>query len=191
MAENSLFAILLRSPWWVSFLVAGAITLAVAALAPERFKWLGGFGALPLYGVGCMAAWRQWRAPSQASVDAQAAALRSMPWRDFAAALEQAWRAQGASVQALTGLQADFVLTQAGRSALVSARRWKAANHGVDAIEHLVAAMRQREITRGHYLVAQGTVSDAARSLASSEGILLIEGDTLARLLLAGQQARR
>ncbi|MGP1629059.1 MAG: restriction endonuclease, partial [Giesbergeria sp.] len=60
LADNSLFAILLRSPWWVSFLVAGATTLAVAVLAPERFRWLGAFGALPIYGVGCVAAWRQW-----------------------------------------------------------------------------------------------------------------------------------
>ncbi len=32
MKENSLFAVLLRSPWWISFLVAAAIGL-VATLA--------------------------------------------------------------------------------------------------------------------------------------------------------------
>jgi len=56
MAENSLFAILLRSPWWVSMLLAGSITAVVALLAPSEFKYLGAFGALPLYGVGCVAA---------------------------------------------------------------------------------------------------------------------------------------
>lgn len=184
MAENSLFAILLRSPWWLSMLLAGAITLLVAVLAPDRFKYLGAFGALPLYGVGCVAAWRQWHAPSAAALAAQGAALRAMAWREFSAALEQAWRAQGASVQPITGLEADFSVQQGGRTTLVSARRWKAASHGADAIAHLAAAMRKRDIHEGQYLVAHGSVSDAARALAREEGVTLVEGDALARLLL-------
>lgn len=184
MSENSLFAVLLRSPWWISFLVAGAISLAVAALAPDRFKLLGALGALPLYGVGCVAAWRQWRAPSPAAVEAQSAALRAMAWRDFSALLQQTWKAQGANVQLVTGLEADFCVQQGARTTLVSARRWKAASHGADAIGHLVAGMRKRDIATGHYLVAHGSVSDAARALARTEGVLLVEGDALARLLL-------
>lgn len=184
MAENSLFAILLRSPWWVSMLLAGAITATVALLAPDQFKYLGAFGALPLYGVGCVAAWRQWQAPSAAALAAQGAALRAMAWREFSTALEQAWQARGASVQRITGLEADFCVEHGGRTILVSARRWKAASHGADAIGHLVAAMRKRELHEGQYLVAHGAVSDAARALAKGEGVALIEGDALARLLL-------
>ncbi len=185
MAENSLFAILLRSPWWASFLLAGAITVAVAALAPDRFKLLGAFGALPLYGVGCFAAWRQWKAPPAAAVAAQLEALCSMPWREFSAALNRAWAAQGAQVQTLTGLEADFCVEQAGRTVLVSARRWKAANHGVEAIEHLAAAMRKRDVATGQYLVGHGGVSDSARALARSAGVELVEGKVLAQLLMA------
>lgn len=184
MADKSLFAILLRSPWWVSFLVAGVITLVVAAVAPERFKMLGFFGALPLYGVGCVAAWRQWHAPSSAAVAVQATALRAMTWREFSAALDQAWRAQGANVETITGLEADFCVQQGGHTTLISARRWKAASHGVDAISHLVAAMRKRDIPTGQYLVAHGTISDSARALARTEGVALVEGDALALLLL-------
>jgi len=184
MAENSLFAILLRSPWWVSMLLAGSITAVVALLAPSEFKYLGAFGALPLYGVGCVAAWRQWHAPSAAALAAQGTALRAMAWREFSAALEQAWQARGASVQRITGLEADFCVQTGDRSILVSARRWKAASHGADAIGHLVAAMRKRGLHEGQYLVAHGTVSDAARALARDEGVVLVEGDALARLLL-------
>ena len=35
MAEKSLFAILLRSPWWISFVVVGVIVLAAGALLPK------------------------------------------------------------------------------------------------------------------------------------------------------------
>lgn len=188
MADNSLFAILLRSPWWVSFLVAGAITAVVAALAPDRFKAFGAVASLPLYGVGCVAAWRQWKAPSAAQLAEKAAALRAMNWREFSAALEQAWRAQGASVQTVTGLEADFCVEQNGRTVLISARRWKAASHGTEPVAQLVAAMRKRELSAGQYLVGQGSVSDSARALARSEGVALIEGDALASMLL--KQAR-
>jgi restriction system protein len=35
MSKNSLFAILLRSPWWMSFGLVAAIALAARALLPE------------------------------------------------------------------------------------------------------------------------------------------------------------
>lgn len=184
MNDNSLFAILLRSPWWISFLLAGALTVAVAALAPERFQAFGALASLPFIGVGCVAAWRQWHAPSRAALDAQGAALRGMNWREFSAALDGAWRAQGAQVQSITGLEADFCVERPTRTVLVSARRWKAASHGAEAVAQLAAAMRKREIAAGEYLVAQGKVSDAARTLARSEGVTFIEGDALSQLLL-------
>jgi restriction system protein len=36
MAEKSLFALLLRSPWWISFVVVGLIVLAAGALLPAE-----------------------------------------------------------------------------------------------------------------------------------------------------------
>jgi restriction system protein len=184
MADNSLFAILLRSPWWASFLLAGAITAATAALAPDGFKAMGAVAALPLFGVGAVAAWRQWKAPSAARMAQQAAALRAMNWREFSAALEQHWRDQGARVQAVTGLEADFCVEHQGQAVLVSARRWKAGSHGAEPVAQLAAAMRKRGLSAAQYLVAQGTVSDSARALARSEGVALIEGDALVRMLL-------
>ena len=35
MAPNSLFAILLRKPWWVSIALVGVIALAARALVPQ------------------------------------------------------------------------------------------------------------------------------------------------------------
>lgn len=184
MAQNSVFAILLRSPWWASFLLAGAITLAVAALAPDRFKLLGAFGALPIYAVGFVAAWRQWKAPPPAAVAAQLDTLGAMTWRQFSAALSNAWVAQGAAVQPFAGLEADFCVEHAGRTVLVSARRWKAANHGAEPIEQLAAAMKKRDLTAGQYLVGHGSVSDNARALAARSGVEIVEGKALARQLL-------
>ncbi|MBN8509743.1 MAG: restriction endonuclease, partial [Burkholderiales bacterium] len=65
MAENSLFAILLRSPWWVSLAIAAALALLARLLLPERFVAVGAFGAgFPFVVIAAIAAWRRLRAPS-------------------------------------------------------------------------------------------------------------------------------
>ena len=56
MAENSLFAILMRSPWWMSFgIAAGLVALALAAL-PPAWTYYGVFVAAPFVVTGAIAA---------------------------------------------------------------------------------------------------------------------------------------
>jgi len=47
MAKNSLFAVLLRSPWWISLLVALLVGLVGFALLPQQFKVVGALSGLP------------------------------------------------------------------------------------------------------------------------------------------------
>ena len=61
MAPNSGFAILLRSPWWVSFAIAAVIVLLCGALLPAHLAPFAAVGALPVAVIGCIAGWRQWR----------------------------------------------------------------------------------------------------------------------------------
>ena len=145
MAPNSGFAILLRSPWWVSFAIAAVIVLLCGALLPAHLAPFAAVGAVPVAVIGCIAGWRQWRAPSAARVADMHAQLQTWPWRAFADALEAAWRADGHGVERLAaGGAADFVLTKGGQTLLASARRWKAANHGVEPLRELHAAMQAR-----------------------------------------------
>ena len=183
MASNSLFAILLRSPWWISFVIAGVIGVAGAALLPEKYALLGAVGSLPILGVGCVAAWRQLRAPSAAQVDATVDAALALPWRAFADTLDNAWQASGAVVERLPGPGADFRLTQNGRVTLVSARRWKAATHGAEPIRQLLASMQTEGAAAASYMAIQGDVSDAARALARDNGVVLMGRTALAQLL--------
>ena len=62
MAERSLFAILLRAPWWVSLLLVVAIALVSGALLPAAYVLVGVLSAFPFLVIGLIAAWRQWRA---------------------------------------------------------------------------------------------------------------------------------
>lgn len=189
MAPNSLFAILLRSPWWISFVIAGAIAVASAALLPAKYALFGAIGGLPILAVGCIAAWRQLRAPSAAQISETLDAALAMPWRDFSSALESAWQASGSAVERLDGTRADFRLTQGGHVTLVSARRWKAATHGVEPLRQLLAAMQAEGAPSGIYLAAQGNVSEAARLFARDNALELLQGEALAQLLRTARTA--
>ena len=184
MSQNSLFAILLRSPWWISFVVAGLMGVGASVLLPDPYKLLGALGSLPLVGVGCVAAWRQLRAPSAAQADGALAAAVNQPWREFAATLQSAWQAGGTQVELLPGPGADLRLTQGGRVTLVCARRWKAATHGAEPLRQLASAMQAEGAAGGIYVLAQGALSDSARLLARDHGIVVLQGAALAQLLL-------
>ena len=189
MSQNSLFAILLRSPWWISFVVAGLIGVGTSVLAPDPYKLAGALGSLPLVGVGCVAAWRQLRAPSAAQADGALATAIAQPWREFEAALERAWQAGGTRVERLPGPGADLRLTQSGSVTLVNARRWKAATHGAEPLRQLAAAMQAEGAKDGVYVLAQGALSDSARLLARDHGIVVLQGAGLAQLLLRAKPA--
>ena len=99
MAEKSLFATLLRSPWWVSMAVAAVLALVAAALLPAEFRVVGALSATPFVVIGAIAAWRQRSRPSAAQVTQTVAAVSALSWPQFAALLEQAFRRDGYTVQ--------------------------------------------------------------------------------------------
>ncbi|NRF67283.1 restriction endonuclease [Aquincola sp. S2] len=182
MAHNSLFAILLRSRWWVSFLIAAATALLARLLLPKDYQWLAVFSALPFIVIGAIAAWKQLQQPSPARVQETLQAMGAMPWAKFADTLEQAFRADGQEVTRLPGPKADFQLTRAGSLTLVSGRRWKAARTGVEPLRELQAAMAASGAASGLY-VALGEPSDAAIAFARENGIQILRGNDLARLM--------
>jgi len=181
MAENSLFAILLRSPWWISIAVAAGI-VAVARLVLPDFYAFAFFAALPFIVIGCVAGWRQLRAPSAARVADTLEAVRAMSWEGFSIALADALREDGYAVSRLTGARADFELAKAGRISLVGCKRWKAARTGVDPLRDLYDAKRVREAHECIY-VATGEITDGARAFALERNIRVIHGAELANLL--------
>lgn len=185
MAEKSLFAMLLRSPWWVSFLVVGLIVLAAGALLPKEYFVVGALAGFPIFVVGCIAAWKQLRAPNPARVAEMLDAVATMPWRTFADTLAAAWTREGYAVERLPGNgAADLSLAQGGGTTLVCARRWKAATHGVEPLRELHTAMQAWESQGGVYVATHGQLSDNARIFARDHGIVVLQGDAVAVLLL-------
>jgi restriction system protein len=185
MHDNSLFAILLRSPWWVSLLVSGAAG-ALSSWALQKFGMHPGYAvfvASPFFVIACVAGWRQLRAPSAAKVAASVDALCALGWDEFAARLEGAYRRQGYEVRRLSGA-ADLELEKGGRVTLVAGKRWKATRTGAEPLRELDALRRRREANDAVYIAAR-QVTDTAREFAATSDVQLLEGPALAALLAA------
>jgi len=190
MHENSLFAVLLRSAWWMSFGLGLAISVVAATMLPEQWRVFGAVMGLPFLGIGCVAAWRQFQLPSAGRVERTLAAVRALSWNDFAAALEEGFRRDGYVVTRVDGAGADFQLTKDWRTLLVSGKRWKAGRTGVEPLRDLDALRAAREAHEGLY-VATGEVTEQARAFAAQHRIRVLDGAELARLLPALGRARR
>ncbi len=182
MAKNSLFAVLLRSPWWVSFAVAVALALVVAALVPEAYKAVGVLSALPFVVISAIAAWRQAKLPSTARVLATQQALSTMAWPDFAKLLEQAFARDGYTVQSGTRDAVDFEIQRQGRRMLVCARRWKSARTGLEALRALQDAREDIGVPDALY-ISLGDLTDTARPFAAQHRIAIWHAAELALAL--------
>lgn len=182
MAEKSLFAILLRSPWWISFGLVLLFGLASKALLPDQYVVYGVMGGFPFLVVACIAAWRQFRAPNPKHIESSLQQAANMSWRDFSALIETSFGQAGYQVARLNFPAADFKLERAGRTTLLAAKRWKAVNQGVEPLRDLVA-LRDAERADLCSFISLGTLSDSARRFAIANQIELIAPAALAQLM--------
>ena len=182
MAKNSLFAMLLRSPWWISALLALALGLASVALLPVELRVVGALSALPLLVIAAIAARRQWHLPSAARVTETHEALAGMAWPAFAALLEESFRRDGYTVQPGKAAGVDFDIERQGRRRLVSARRWKSARTGVESLRALQGARDAADSADAVYL-SLGALTDTARDFAAKHRIVVWQLPELAHAL--------
>ena len=182
MARNSLFAVLLRSPWWISAVIALALGMASFALLPEQFRVVGALSGLPFAVIAALAARQQWRLPSAARVAETHAALGAMAWPAFADLLEQSFRRDGYSVERSEAAGVDFVLERKGRRLLVCARRWKSARTGMEALRTLQAAREATDAADALY-IGLASLTETARLFASEHRIAIWHASELANAL--------
>ena len=182
MAQNSLFAILLRSPWWASTLAALAVFGVVRLFLDWGFAL---FAASPFIAITLVTGWKQLRAPSGAQLEAAMAKLQGLSWEEFAAALAEGFRRDGHAVKRLESGAADFELEKAGRVSLAAAKRWKASQTGIEPLKELHAAADGRDCV---YVFA-GEMTRNARDFAVQKKIRLVERAEIARLANSGPRS--
>lgn len=182
MAENSVFAILLRSSWWISIAVGLVIALLCIALLPKDLKFVGAAGSLPFFIIGIIAAKRQWKEPSAAQTEALMARASMLPGRELQAWLTRAWQAEGYTVTPQKQGEADLQLVRGDETTLVLTKRSKAAVHGIEPLRALYEAARKNGASSA-YVVLQGELSENARLFARDHNIAVLQNKELAALL--------
>ena len=182
MAENSLFAILLRKPWWISIAIAVALSLAASAMFPRAYAAYGISAGFPFLVIGFIALFQQMRTPSQAQAARILEKAGAMSWRDFAGAVEAAYRRDGYEVKRLTSGAADFEVARAGRITLVSCKRWKAASTGIEPLRDLHEQAGACDAQESIFITAS-QLTDTARRFASEKNIRVVQGAVLAKLI--------
>ena len=187
MSEKSLFAILLRSPWWASFLIAALLMLLARVFLPEAFRAVGMISTLPFLVLGFMAAWRQRNKLSSESVDQALSSLSDMSWKEFLPTIEKAFLQQGFQVTRLSAGPADLHLVKSGKITLVSCKRWKAATLGVEVLRDLKALQVSQDAAYA-VCISLSLPTGAALEFAKANAIQLICQDELASFYVNGIQ---
>ena len=184
MAENSLFAILLRQRWWVSASIALAIGLVAAALLPAEWRVAGALSGFPFAVIAVMAAWRGRHKPSESRVAEVDAALRALAWPAFADLLQKAFERDGHSVTRSANNSngaVDFTLERRGQTLLVSARRWKSARTGLEPLRALQAEREKAEAAALY--IGLGEIGEPAAAFAAQHRIAVWRAAELAESL--------
>ena len=183
MAENSLFAVLLRSPWWASLSVAVVLSLLSGTFMPEGYKLVGALATAPFVIISALAAQRQWREPSATQVEQRLTEAQALPWPAFAQRLREAFAHDGlAPAEDAPPAGADLRLERHGAVTLVGARKWKAARTGIETLRALQAA--REAIDAEHAIcIALAEPTDAARDYAREHRIRIVGRVELAKML--------
>jgi len=194
MAKNSLFAMLLRSPWWISAAIALALAAASFALLPLQFRVVGAISGLPFVVIAGLALRRQWHLPSEARVAEAHAAVAALAWPAFASLLEQSFRREGYAVGRGDRAGIDFALERKGRRLLVCARRWKSARTGLEGLRALQAAREADDDGPDALYIGLASLTDTARAFAAEHRIAVWHAAELAHTLrglpLGGQRIK-
>lgn len=177
--KSSLFAVLMRSPWWYSVLI-GLVFIALGSVILDgEYVVLGLFGALPFFGIAGFAGYKQFQQPSQNRVLEVAQQARKMSGKQIAEKIADSYLTERYESTLFKGDAAELELTRGRYKILLSSKKFKVGNTGIAPLEQLVAAGEIAEAT-GYLYVALGEISVAARSYAKQNDIELIQANRLA-----------
>lgn len=178
-AKGSLFALLVRSPFWVSLLIAGALFAVARNFLPVL---VAAATTLPFLGTAGFAGWRQFNTPSGSRVSETLGRLRAMTWGHFSALIAESFRREGYEIGGLEEGVANFELHKNGYTTLLSCKRWKVVQTGIGPLRELYDAMQAREARDCIYVTA-GEFTETARTFAMEKGMRLLSGTELAKLV--------
>lgn len=181
IAKGSLFAYLLRSPWWYSALIGLFVIAVSVGITEGQYIALCIAGAFPFWGIAGFRAYKQSKQPSAKRVVEVIEQAQKLPAKTIAEKVASNYINSGFQSSEFKGSEAQLVLSKGYRKILLSSKRFKAANTGIEPLKALVAAGERVEAT-GYLYVSFGEVTTSANKFAESNNIEIIQQQRLAVL---------
>lgn len=181
MAKGSLFAVLLRSPWWYSVLIGLFILLVSLAVTDAQYITLSIAGSMPFFAIGGYAGFKQLQQPSQKRVLEVSQQAKNMSAEIISEKIAANYIKSGYQSSAFDGNGADLELVRGDQKLLLCSKRFKAANTGIEPLKRLVAAGEATEAI-GYLYLTLGEVTASAHNYAQENNIEIIQSGRLTML---------
>ena len=195
---------LILLPWWFNIILAGIVYFAFKHWLPSIqyenpiFKGMAPVLpslAVPFAGllllIALISAFNSWRKGTLLESQRGLETLRGISWREFEELVGEAYRRRGYAVAETGGGGADggvdLVLSKGGERLLVQCKHWKAWKVSVKIVRELFGVV-SAEGANGGILISSGTYTQEAKEFARTNGIELVDGDQLMRLIAGVQK---
>lgn len=207
-----LIALAAELPWWGGPLLAGLAYLILAVGVPWFFQTVASgtevqtlpyevfsrlavksapFVSLLVLAAGAFGIVRRLRDGEMLDAQTGVASVRSLSWQEFERLLAEAFRREGYRVEHTGGNGpdggVDLRLYRDGLTDLVQCKHWKEKKVGVKTVRELRGVMAAEGAPRGT-VVTSGEFTGDAETFARSNGIRLIGGADLLRVIHAVQR---
>lgn len=182
MSENSLFALLLRAPWYVSLGLALASIGLSFALLPGQYVVFGLAASLPFIGIASIVLWKLAQKPRASVVEAVDGRTRKMNAKEFGAELTRLFHQAGHTVEPGKKPPVDLIVTKGWRVSLVNYKKWKAAHLGIEQLRSLYELKDEHEASNVK-VVTLGQVSAQAGKYAEQHNIEIVGAERLAEMM--------
>ena len=195
---------LLLFPWWFNVILAGIVYFAFKHWLPSIqyenpiFKGMAPVLpslAVPFAGllllIALISAFNSWRKGTLLESQRGLETLRGISWREFEELVGEAYRRRGYAVAETGGGGADggvdLVLRKGSERLLVQCKHWKVQKVSVKVVRELFGVVSADGATGG-ILISSGTYTQEAKEFAKANGIKLVDGDQLMRLIAEVQR---
>ena len=195
---------LLLLPWWFNVILAGIVYFAfkhwLPSIAFENPIFKGITPVLPslavpfaglLLLIALISAFNSWRKGTLLESQRGIETLRGISWLEFEELVGEAYRRRGYAVAETGGGGADggvdLVLRKGSERLLVQCKHWKVQKVSVKVVRELFGVVSAEGATGG-ILISSGTYTQEAKEFARTNGIELVDGTQLMRLIAEVQR---
>lgn len=186
--KEDFFDLLVKAPWWVSFILGMIMVFVVRGTAcAEHFRRLLYFVLGVIFLASLISLMTRLKKNQLYQQSRKIDEIRNLSWQDFESFVGEIFQRQGYRVEETGGGGADggvdLVLRRSNEKVLVQCKQWRTYHVGVKIVREMYGLLVAEQANRV-IIVSVGTYTKDAADFARGKSIELINGDQLVSLRL-------